>query len=446
MSDYIVAIDLGTSHLTGIVGEKKTNGKFSVFAHETIETDTCIHRGIIYNSDNTTTHVGNLIGKLEGKLNGNYIDKVYIGVGGQSLRTIDHVEAMDIKEGASVTEADILALKEKCEKFKPNLADVLGMAPPVYFLDGRKDTKADGVLCSRLEAHYKLVVGRVSIRQNIKKSIEAIPDKKLAGILVAPIALADAVLSAKDKELGCALVDFGAGVTSVSVYKNGDLRHLCVIPFGGKLINRDLASLQLVGAEAENIKKRKGSAIFNSVNENEHITIEMEGVDREIKLSDLNAVVEGRAKEIVENVYARISEVIEPRQLGRGIVLAGCASELNNLNDLIKEKCGLNTRPAVIKKGLVEGSDDMLGNPLYMMAISLMLKGTEPCVTKISEITNPKEESDKTPVQGSDTEVVKEDEKPKKPGKTPPEQKTKADKRGLKEKIKVYFELFKDEE
>ena len=446
MSDYIVAIDLGTSHLTGIVGEKKTNGKFSVFAHETIETDTCIHRGIIYNSDNTTAHVGNLIGKLEGRLNGKYIDKVYIGVGGQSLRTIDHIEAMDIKDGASVTEADILALKEKCEKFKPNLVDVLGMAPPVYFLDGRKDTKADGVLCSSLEAHYKLVVGRVSIRQNIKKSIEAIPDKKLAGIIVAPLALADAVLSAKDKELGCALVDFGAGVTSVSIYKNGDLRHLCVIPFGGKLINRDLASLQLVGADAENIKKRKGSAIFNNVNENEHITIEMEGVDREIKLSDLNAVIEGRAKEIVDNVSARISEVIEPRLLGRGIILAGCASELTNLNELIKEKCGLNTRPAVIKKGLVEGSDDMLGNPLYMMAISLMLKGTEPCVTKLNRTKNPEEDAGNTLDQGEVKEEAKEDDKHKKQGKTPPEKKPKAERRGLKEKIKVYFELFKDEE
>ena len=56
MADYIVAIDLGTSHLTGIVGEKNANGTFSIVACETVETDNCIHRGMINNSKNLANH------------------------------------------------------------------------------------------------------------------------------------------------------------------------------------------------------------------------------------------------------------------------------------------------------------------------------------------------------------------------------------------------------
>ena len=394
MAENIVAIDLGTSHLTGIVGEKKANGTYSILACETEDTiskiqkgeteesNSCIYRGIIYNRDNTATHIGNLIRKLETHLNGDTITKVYVGVGGQSLRTIDHIEEMEMEDGAVVTEGDLTGLKEQCGNFKPGLLDVLGMAPAVYFLDGRKDTKPVGVSCKRLEAHYKLIVGRSSIRHDITKSIEMIPDKALAEIFVSPLALADAILSPKDKEIGCALVDFGAGVTSVSVYKDNNLQHLCVIPLGGNLITRDLTTLQLTKEEAEKLKTDKGSAKLNTDDKTELIKIETDGADREIKLSDLNTIIEARAREIVENVSARIAAVIDFRQLGSGIILAGCAAELADLSEIIKAKCRVKVRFATLQNGLVIDSEEMENNPLYLMAISLMLKGTESCITK----------------------------------------------------------------
>ena len=434
MSNYIVAIDLGTSHITGIVGEKKTNGVFSIVSYESVETDACIQRGIIYDSDETATHIGNIITKLERSLKGAYIDKIYIGVGGQSLHTINHVEAMTIEDGDCVTEGDILALKEQCSKFKPNLKDVLCIADTVYYLDEQKCTKPVGVLGRRFEAHYKLVVGRSSIRHRIAKSIETIQGKDLAGIIVSPLALADAVLSPREKELGCALVDFGAGVTSVSIFKDGDLQHLCVIPLGGKLITRDISSLQLTRDEAEKIKKEKGSAILPDEDDNELIRIEMEGGDNEINLNNLNIIIEGRAREIVENVYARIHEVIELKLLGAGIVMAGGGCELMNLPELLKDKCRVKVRVAIIKVGLVEGSDEMLGNPLYMMAISLMLKGTESCVSNIRIINDPKD----TPPEEPEV-TVEEEKQPVITPKEPP-------KPTVKKRIKKIFDIFGEEE
>ena len=382
MTDYIVAIDLGTSHITGIVGEKNKDGTFSIIAYETEDPASCIRRGIIYNRDNTADYVKSVLRKLEGHLKGDFIDKVYIGVNGQSLHTVDHIEGKDIADGAAVTNEDIEDLKKQCEEYKPDLQDVLDVAPAVYYINGRRDIKPVGVPCRRFEAHYKLVVGRSSIRRDIVKSITELAGKEIAGIIVSPLALADAMLSREEKELGCALVDFGAGVTSVSVYKNGDLLHMSVIPLGGNLITRDITSLQLTEAEAEKLKKENGSAVFKKEDEDETVSVDLEGVDREIAIKDLNAIIEGRAKEIVENVYARINEVTELKSLASGIVLAGCASELNNLPELIKEKCKVKVRQSAIRGGLVRGSDQMLGNPLYMLAISLMLKGTEQCVTK----------------------------------------------------------------
>jgi cell division protein FtsA len=380
MTDFIVAIDLGTSHVTGIVGEKNADGTFSVIACETEDSSSCIQRGNIYNVDNTATHVGTLIRKLESNLKGRYIDKVYVGVGGQSLRTINHVESKEIEDGELVTVGDIDFLKEQCGKYKPNLQDILDIAPPTYYVDGRREINPVGIPCKRLEAHYKIVVGRSSIRRDLAKSIQDRCEKTIAGIVISPLALADAMLSKEQKELGCALVDFGAGVTSVTIYKNGDLLYSAVIPLGGNLITRDIESLQLTGAVSENLKKEYGSAVPDKDEDDKKINVDMEGSDREISVNDLNAIVEARAKEIVENVHARISDVIDLKALGYGIVLAGCASGLKKLPELIRERFKINARHSAIRGGLVRDGDDMIGNPMYMNVVSLMLKGTEQCV------------------------------------------------------------------
>ena len=73
--------------------------------------------------------------------------------------------------------------------------------------------------------------------------------------------------------------------------------------------------------------------------------------------------------------------MIDVKSLGYGIVLAGCASELNNLPELIQERFKINVRHSTIRSSLLNGDSDMMGNPLYMTAVSLMLKGTEPCVS-----------------------------------------------------------------
>jgi cell division protein FtsA len=394
MTDYIVAIDLGTSHVTGIVGEKNADGAFSIIACGTEDSSSCIHRGNIYNVDDTAEHVTNLIRKLERSLKGGYIDKIYAGIGGQSLRTIDHVEVKDIENGEVVTKDDIRMLKEQCGKYKIDLKDVLDIAPAVYYVDGNKDANPVGVSCKRLEARYKIVIGRESIRRELVKSIKDRCKKEIAGIIVSPLALADAMLSKEEKELGCALVDFGAGVTSVTIYKNGDLLHSIVIPLGANLITRDIGTLQLTEAESEKLKIEYGCAILQK-EEDDKVTVDMESSDREISINDLNAIVEARAKEIVENVYARIKEVIDVKTLSSGIVLAGRASELDRLPELIKETCKIKARHSAIRGALVRGSDDMIGNPLYMTAVSLMLKGTEQCVSlPVVQVQENKEEEE----------------------------------------------------
>ena len=292
-TDFIAAIDLGSSHMVGMVGTKGPAGTLSIIAYEVENSDTCIRRGCVYNIKDAAGKIVRLIRKLENKLGGSRIGKVYIGVGGQSLRSINHAVSRVLGSG-TVTEEVLKELDQECRQYRPDMLDVLDIAAPVYYLDNQPETHPVGLGCSRIEARYKLLVGRPSLRHAVTTNMSEQIKLDVAGAVVAPLALADLILTEQEKLKGCALIDFGAGVTSVTMYKDGSLAGLYVIPLGSHLITRDLTSLGMPEKEAERVKRTYGNAIWEKDNEQQMVTVDLADGQHssEIKLSDINMVVE----------------------------------------------------------------------------------------------------------------------------------------------------------
>lgn len=379
-SDFIAAIDLGTSHLVGVVGIKNASGAFSIIAYDRVSSANSIRRGCVYNVEETASRVKRLILQLESKLNGAKIGKVYVGIGGQSLRSIDHSVVKELGDDAVVTEEVIDELYKESQSFRPDLLDVLAAVSPSYFLDGHIEYQPIGIPSNRIEARYKLIVGRPSLRRYATNSITEKAKIEIAGLVVSPLALADVVLSDDQKDLGCALIGFGAGVTTLTVYKGGKLVSLNVIPLGSHLITKDITSLRLVESEAERIKLAYGNA---NMDKDDDTTIQVTAADgnglREIRLSDLNNVVEARAKEILENVCARLEESGVINNLGAGIIIAGGGSQLKNIIEVIQERLKMEVRMAKIRKDIIIGNEAIVNNPEYAVALGLLMQGTENC-------------------------------------------------------------------
>lgn len=379
-TDFIAAIDLGTSHMVGMVGTKNASGALSIIAYEVENSATCIRRGCVYNVEETANKIKRLILKLENKLHGSKIGKVYVGIGGQSLRSIEHNVVKVLGTEGVVTDEVIQSLYHECSNYHPDMLDVLAAVSPTYYLDDKPEPNPVGIPCNRIEARYKLIVGRPSLRRYVMNSISERAHIDIAGLVVSPLALADVVLSDDEKNLGCALIGFGAGVTTLTVYKNNKLVNLSVIPFGGNVITRDITSLHIVEAEAERIKMTFGSA---TVDKESDLAVQVSSADglglREIKLSELNNVIEARQKEILENVYARLEATGLVGYLGAGVIITGGGAALKNLPEVIKERFKMEVRYSSVRKGLVEGGEMVAGNPLYAVAVGLLLQGTKNC-------------------------------------------------------------------
>jgi cell division protein FtsA len=82
-------------------------------------------------------------------------------------------------------------------------------------------------------------------------------------IVPGPIADANAILTPSQKELGVALINIGAGSTSIIIYEEGKLLNMAVFPIGSSNITNDIAIGFKTEIEiAEEIKK-EGSSFRN---------------------------------------------------------------------------------------------------------------------------------------------------------------------------------------
>ncbi len=95
MAEFIVAIELGSSKITGIAGKKKLDGSISVLAVVKEDATQCIRKGVVYNIDKTGQCLTGIINKLRKQLKYE-ISQVYVGVGGQSIRSVRNVIVKDL--------------------------------------------------------------------------------------------------------------------------------------------------------------------------------------------------------------------------------------------------------------------------------------------------------------------------------------------------------------
>ena len=393
VTDFIVAIELGSAKISGIAGKKLPDGSIQILATASENASDCIRKGVIYNLDKTTQSLTSIIKKLESTLKAS-IGKVYIGMGGQSLRTIRNTEVRHMDEEIKISQELIDSLKDSNRSVPIVGYQILGVAPQEYKVGNDLIVEPVGVQTDHIEARFLNIIARKNVKDNVNKCCDLVPIEVAedAEDLIAPLALADAVLTSGEKRSGCVLVDFGADTTTVSVYKNNILRHLAVIPLGGNNITRDICSQQIEEEDAEALKIKFAQAYSEpKENEDENKTYNLEG-KCSINAILLEDIVEARVNEILNNVAHQIALSGYDNKLLAGAVITGGGINLRNMEEaFIKrtkmEKLRVAKDTHISLKGL-EVKKDGSNNTL----IALLAAGKENCCLAIPTPEQPKPE------------------------------------------------------
>lgn len=332
MADFIVAIELGSSKMTGIAGRKNLDGSINVLAVVKEDSTDCIRKGIVYNIDKTAQALMTIVKKLENNLK-TKITHVYVGVGGQSIRSVKSVNVKNLPVETTVSQDMINELMDANRNMSYPEQEILDAATQEYKVDSQYQIDPVGIQCTRLEGNFLNILWRKTFYRNLNKCFDN-AGIAIAEMYLAPLALAESVLTTAEKRSGCMLVDLGADTTTVSVYSKNILRHLAVIPLGSNNITKDIASLQMEDKDAENMKIKYGCAYTDNddIDNNKKYPIDN---DRSVDSRKFIEIVEARMLEIIENAWYQIPNEYVDKLLG-GIVLTGGGANMKNIEQAFR--------------------------------------------------------------------------------------------------------------
>ena len=327
MAEFIVAIELGSTKITGIAGRKNLDGSISVLSVVKEDASQCIRKGVVYNIDKTVQSLTNIISKLKANLKAE-IAHVYVGVGGQSIRSVRNVIVEELPADTIVSQEMVNQLMDKNRTMSYPDQEILEAATQEYKVDQQYQLDPIGIQCNRLEGNFLNILWHKTFYRNLNKCFD-LAGIAIAEMYLAPMVLADSVLTEAEKRSGCVLVDLGAETTTVAVYFKNILRHLAVIPLGGANITKDIASLQMEEGDAERMKLKYASA-YTENNDIDNTLMLPIDAERQVESRKFIEVVEARVEEIIENVWFQVPAEYVNNLLG-GIILTGGGSNLRNI-------------------------------------------------------------------------------------------------------------------
>jgi len=382
--ESIAAIEIGSSKIAGMVGRRDSGGNLEVLAYATENSSSFIRKGIVFNIDKAVIGLKSIIDNLEKSLEGQTISKVYVSICGQSFRSLKNVISRDLSENVSITEEMVDSICEENRAIKLADMDIFDVIPQGYHIGTISEMDPVGVIGNRIEGCFLNIVGRSIIRKNLERCFSDARIKIADDPDITSTITARYVLTESERRLGCALIDFGADTTTVSIYHKNILRFLSVIPIGSSSITHDLMSLNIDENEAEELKVHYGSATLEISKDEEEI-IHLNEENHSVRLSEINNIVEARAMEIIANVWNQIQLSGYTNRLGSGLIFTGGGSNLRNLSTAfckyIKRNPKIRTASLVYEpsiSGLTIPSDGTI-NAL----IGLTLGGRENCCERL---------------------------------------------------------------
>ena len=386
--DFIVAIELGSSKVTGIAGKKNLDGSIQVLAVVKEDSSSFIRKGIVYNIDKTAQCLTNIVKKLTNTLK-TEISHVYVGVGGQSIRSVKNEIIKDLPTDTIVKQEMVNELMDANRNMTYPDQEILDAATQEYKVDSQYQQDPVGIQCSRLTGNFLNILWRKLFYKNLNKCFDQ-AGIAIAEMYLAPLALADSVLTDAERRSGCALVDLGADTTTVSVYYKNILRHLAVIPLGGSNITKDIASLQMEESEAEKMKLKYASAYTDNNDIDNTLMLPIDA-ERSVESRKFIDIVEARLEEIIANVWYQVPNEYADKLLG-GIILTGGGSNMKNIEKAFRNHTHVEKiRTAKFVLNSIHANTPDINNHNGMMntVLGLLAKGDMNCAgNEISENGN----------------------------------------------------------
>lgn len=375
----LVAIDLGSHSVRAMAAEITDGGLLRILGVETSSKFPCMERGVVTIPANAGYMINETLKLLANRIRVEALPSAFVCVGGRTMQIVSVSSSRDQIRKREVTQELLDEMEDECKKkiemHHPDVA-VLDLVPYYYTLDGKQQDEAPTASqkATMVQAHFMAFVGRKELEQKVRDSFVR-SSKRLERIYVRPDALLNALASDDDMSEGCAILDFGAQTTTLTVYKGTQYLYNKVLPQGGYDITRDIEQIGIPFSYAEHLKCKYGHASAELVEVNKRYRVPSPCVPQgEVALmaKDLASIISARLDQILDAMLEPLNKEADRFKV---LYVTGGGAMLNGIVEYLQTKTIIPVMYGSHACFLSHDTDDEMYMPQYSSLVGTLLLG-----------------------------------------------------------------------
>lgn len=331
-----------------------------------------IRKGVVVDVNEVISNLQKSLAEAE-RMSGVPIYNAFTSVGGSHLEGMNSRGVVAIN-GAEISDYDVERVLEAAQAVSmPQNQRILRVLPKEYSVDNTTGIKNPlGMMGTRLEAEAHIITGQSQSISNLEKCVHQ-AGLAINDLVPSPLAVSEAVLTKRQKELGVVSIDIGSSSTTIAVFEEGVTLHTAVLPIGGESVTNDIAiGLRTSIDTAEKIKIEYGTSLPGEVKEKDMIDLSLiSRIDsQKVSKKELAKIIQARYQEIFYMVKRELQSINRDGMLPAGGVLTGAAIKMPGVIDMARELLGLPVQIGFPKN--VSGVIDKIDDPSFATVIGLI--------------------------------------------------------------------------
>ncbi|WP_416899915.1 MAG: cell division protein FtsA [Minwuia sp.] len=336
-SSIVAALDVGSSKVSCAIAAPHGEGHRVLGA--AMKKAYGLRKGVVTDMEAAEAAIRAAVDIAE-RMAGTQVDEVFVTLSGGSPAS--HTVGVEVTApDRPIDDHDVRRLlRQAGARSEPGERSVLHAIPVGFSLDGESGI-ADprGMVGRRLGLDVHIATAASFAQRNLEACVSRAhlrPADLIAGAYAAGLG----ALTDDERNLGTAVVDLGAGVTKIGMFRDGNLVHVDSVPIGGAHITNDVARILATSIDAaERLKTTRGGVFVGPQDDDTTIPVPAIGdgwteAANQMPLSLLIGVIRPRAEEIFETVRERIESSGHAAMAGRKIVITGGGSLLSGIDRL----------------------------------------------------------------------------------------------------------------
>jgi cell division protein FtsA len=384
-SAIVAALDIGSSKVVCLIGRLRPHGPQQVLtrrshAIEVIGFGHTAARGMkagsVINLGQVEEGIRQAVDAAE-RMASVEIESVVLSISSGRLGGESFAAEVDVV-GSGVSEGDIARVLAAGNRHSQRDGRaVLHSLPVGYSIDGTDGIRDPrGMLGKRFGVDMHVATTDIAAARNLMLAVERC-HLSVEAMVASPYVAGLSVLADDEADLGAAVIELGAGTTTMAVFIGGRFVHLDGFALGGLHVTMDIArGLNARIVDAERIKTLYGSVLAGGSDERDMITVPPINEDEReqtqfVSRATLVQIIKPRIEEILEMVRDRLAASAFAAETRGRVVLTGGASQLTGMPDIAARILG---RPVRVGRPLgIAGLPDAARGAAFAVAAGLLV-------------------------------------------------------------------------